>query len=287
MKWFNRLLLQLVMIAMLLAAPLYLAPLWPSFAPGIAILCWVPAFGLMAYGLSNPEFIFRRFILWASAAVISSSAISGSELLSIRNQLEALGMPPFTMLLFDLISALFLKIELGWPVVAVILFICALEGLRMTFDSGVWLKEKPGIHIVPAAERSFISTQSHRDNRFVISAYFTVSNQSDSAIEVSGAISKVFHISARGELYSNDQMDEITSKHMYYLSPQKSVELNLICRDIPKRIESILRFLSLTKLNYLIDIRGVVIPIGGHGLEGKYQRVAFDFPSRRTIMQQQ
>lgn len=282
MTWFTRLLLQLVVIAILLAAPLYLVPLWP----GIAILCWVPAIGLMVYGPSNPEYALRRFVLWAGAAVVSSSAISNSALQGVRDQLVDLGMPPLIMLLFDILSALFLKVELGWPVVAVILFICILEGMRMVFISGVWPKENSSIRIAPATERSFIARQPHKGNRLVASSSFTISNQSDEAIEISGATSDIMYTSIQGELYSNDQPDEITAKHMYCLGPRKSMEFSLICRDVPAWIETVLSLLSRTKLNYLIPITGRVSILGGHGLGEKHHSVTFDFPSSNTVMQQ-
>lgn len=281
MKWFGRLLLQLAIIAILLATPLYLVPLWP----GIAILCWLPAIGLMAYGLSNPEYAFRRIILWAVTAVITSSAISNSALQNVRDQLEGLGASSLMMFLFDVLTALFVKVELGWTVVAVILLVCALEGLRMTFESGVWLNEKPTVRIIPATSRSFIATQVYQGNKFVMSASFTISNWSDETIEVSGSTARIIRLNVQGELYSKDQIDEITAKHMYYIGPKTSKEFNLICRNIPSGITKFLGFLSTTRLNYLVDITGRVFPLGNHALDGKYHKVTFDFPSKRAIMQ--
>lgn len=281
MKWFSRLLIQLAIIAILLATPLYLVSLWP----GIAILCWLPAIGLMAYGLSNPEYAFRRIILWAVTAVITSSAISNSALQNIRDQLEGLGASSLMMIVFDILTALFVKVELGWAVVAVILLVCALEGLRMTFESGVWLNEKSRVRIVLATLRSFIATQTYQGNKFVLSASFTISNWSDDTIEVSGATAKIMRLNIQGELYSKDQVDEITAKHMYYIGPKTSKEFNLICRNIPSGLEKFLGFISITRLNYLVDITGRVFPLGSHALDGNYHKVTFDFPSKRKVMQ--
>jgi hypothetical protein len=247
----------------------------------------VPAIGLIVYGPSNPEYALRRFVLWAGAAVVSSSAISSSALQGVRDQLVDLGMPPLIMLLFDILSTLFLKVELGWTVVAVILFICILEGMRMVFISGVWPREISSIRITPATGRSFIAKQPHKGNRLVALSSFTVSNQSDETIEISGATSAIMYASIQGELYSNDQSDEITARHMYCLGPKKSMEFSLVCRDVPSRIETILNLLGITRLSYLIPITGKVSILGSHGFLKDHYSVTFDFPSSSTVMQRQ
>ncbi|MGE6786596.1 hypothetical protein ACQKGL_29205 [Ensifer adhaerens] len=261
MSHFFRMLVQWLVIALFACLPLYL----PSF-PVLVVSSFV-VFGLIVYGLSNPELAVRRAFLWGTLTVISAFMLNDVPVQLITDAGQQMSLPePFINLVLAAVAFLVKSASSPWILVPLVLLLI-LELARMSFEH-LRHRNTNGLSLGAAQPSGDIVVEKTTALRVTLEHSCTVTNGTPNRVQITGGGLKCWLTLRAIQVEIYLQTQQVTPEKPIQIEPNGTAVFDVVWRSVPPRYARIFGTMKKWHLSHFISVPGKLQLYGDNALQG-------------------
>ncbi|RVK16939.1 hypothetical protein [Sinorhizobium meliloti] len=268
MGHFFRSLVQWLTIALFACLPIYL-PYLP-----VLIISGFVVFGLIAYGLSNPELAIRRAFLWGSLTVVSAFMLNEVPIEQITEAGRQMSLPePIVNLALSVLTIVVKSAASPWILVPLALLLI-LELARMGFE---YLRSRTSKGLSVGAARPYgdIIVEKTTAHRVTLEHTCTVTNDTDNRIQITAGFLKCWLTlrAVKVEIYRYGK--EAAPETPIQIEPNTAADLDVVWRTVPSSYAYLFTTMKKWHISRFISIPGRLQLYGDNVLQNVRAVLAF------------